>query len=140
MYLVLLCYPEYSVCYIGDDNCTLFVKNLPSDVTENSLKKLFNGAKTVRLPTNSDGSAKGFAFVEFGSEAEVTSAMENEEGYELSGQSLVVDFSGNKSRGGKSARGGQQSGGRGGRGGERAEGGTVFALTGFFSVSCKALC
>jgi nucleolin len=57
-----------------------------------------------------------FAFVEFSSAEEAKAAIENESGYELGGQSLVVDFSGNKSQN-------QRGGGRGGRGGFEQRGG-----------------
>jgi RNA recognition motif-containing protein len=51
--------PENKFGQRGDDSCTMFVKNLPSDVTEDSLRELFEGATNIRLPTNYDGSAKG---------------------------------------------------------------------------------
>lgn len=51
--------PENKFGQRGDDSCTMFVKNLPSDVTEDSLRELFEGATNIRLPTNFDGSAKG---------------------------------------------------------------------------------
>jgi RNA recognition motif-containing protein len=73
-----------------------------------------------------------FAFVEFSSAEEAKAAIENESGYELGGQSLVVDFSGNKSqnqRGGRGGRGGfEQRGGGFGGGASREQGGKLISL------------
>ena len=43
----------------ADDNCLLFVKNLPDDVTKEMLAEVFSDAKDVRLPLNAEGNFRG---------------------------------------------------------------------------------
>lgn len=43
----------------ADDNCLLFVKNLPEDVTKEMLAEVFSDAKDVRLPLNAEGNFRG---------------------------------------------------------------------------------
>lgn len=104
----------------GDDNKTLFVKNLDWNVTEDQIIDHF-GCKHARLPRHEDGSIKGFAFIEFDSEGDATKALEDLQESELNGRNLKLDRAGGKSNGGN--RGGRDSRGRGGfrggRGGER---------------------
>lgn len=83
----------------GDEAATLFVKNLPEDVTAELLKEHFEGCTEVRLPTRPDGSYKGFAFLEFTSEDQVESAMSEKQGSDLNGSALVLDYAGKKAQG-----------------------------------------
>ena len=46
-----------------DSEVTLFVKNLPEDVTPELLKEHFEGSKEARLPTRPDGSYKGYVIL-----------------------------------------------------------------------------
>ena len=45
----------------GDDkdNCVLFVKNLPYEVTEDQVREHFPGVQQVRMPLRDDGTIKG---------------------------------------------------------------------------------
>ena len=53
-------------CVLADDNCLLFVKNLPEDVTKEMLEEVFDNAKDVRLPLNAEGGFRGYAlFTDF---------------------------------------------------------------------------
>ena len=47
-------------CVLADDNCLLFVKNLPEDVTKEMLEEVFDNAKDVRLPLNAEGNFRGY--------------------------------------------------------------------------------
>jgi RNA recognition motif-containing protein len=63
----------------GRNPRTLFVSQLPSDCLEENLRELFSpyeGFKTVRLGLKKDGSSKGFAYVDFDSEAQAAKALE----------------------------------------------------------------
>jgi len=103
---------------------TLFVKNLPYSIDEDSLKAAFSGAKDARLPVFEDsGKKKGFGYVEFGSAEEAKSAHAAMSGAQIGGRDVVVDYSEERSGGG-GGRGGFGGGGRGfgggrGRGGDR---------------------
>jgi RNA recognition motif-containing protein len=94
---------------------SIYVGNLSYDVTEEDLKGVFaeyGSVKRVQLPTDREtGRKRGFAFVEMGTEAEETAAIEALDGAEWMGRSLKV----NKAKP-KEDRGGG-GGGRGGYGG-----------------------
>ncbi|KAM5163516.1 nucleolin [Mantella aurantiaca] len=92
------------------DARTLFVKNIPYSTTSDELQEIFENAKEIRLPTAKDGTSKGIAYVEFGTEAEADKAIEEKQGAEVEGRAIFIDYTGEKS---------QNSGGRrGGPGGE----------------------
>jgi RNA recognition motif-containing protein len=95
---------------------SIYVGNLSYDVTEEDLKGVFaeyGSVKRVQLPTDREtGRKRGFAFVEMGTEAEETAAIEALDGAEWMGRSLKV----NKAKP-KEDRGGGGGGGRGGYGG-----------------------
>jgi RNA recognition motif-containing protein len=88
----------------------LFVGNLPFAVGENELHELFTRAGTVESVTvmrdQATGRARGFAFVEMGSDDAAQTAITELNGTQLGGRSLTV----NEARP-KAARSGGFSGG-----------------------------
>jgi RNA recognition motif-containing protein len=95
---------------------SIYVGNLSYDVTENDLNGVFaeyGTVKRVQIPTDREtGKVRGFAFVEMGTDAEETAAIEALDGAEWMGRNLKV----NKAKP-KEDRGGYGGGGRGGYGG-----------------------
>ncbi|GCL35426.1 RNP-1 like RNA-binding protein [Sphaerospermopsis reniformis] len=100
---------------------SVYVGNLSYEVTQEALTSVFaeyGTVKRVQIPTDREtGRLRGFAFVEMGSEAEETAAIEALDGAEWMGRGLKV----NKARP-KEDRGGGYGGG-GGRGGYGGGGG-----------------
>ena len=104
---------------------TAFVRNVPVDATPEQVRALFADAglppTAVRVPRDHDsGQARGFAYVEFGTEAHIAAALALEQ-LELGGSALQLARSkpsAGGSRGGPrgGGRGGPRGGGRGGRG------------------------
>ncbi|ALB41904.1 MAG: RNA-binding protein [Dolichospermum sp. DEX189] len=96
---------------------SIYVGNLSYEVTENDLSGVFaeyGTVKRVQLPTDREtGRKRGFAFVEMGTEAEETAAIEALDGAEWMGRSLKV----NKAKPKEDK--GSFGGGRRGGGGER---------------------
>ena len=95
----------------------LYVGNLPYDTAENQLQELFAQAGTVEtvnvVRDNATGRARGFAFVEMGSDEEAQQAINKLNSYELGGRALTVNEARPKTSGG--------GGGYGGGGGRRSE-------------------
>ncbi|WP_414755108.1 RNA recognition motif domain-containing protein [Anabaena sp. CCY 9910] len=95
---------------------SVYVGNLSYDVTEDSLNAVFaeyGSVKRVQLPTDREtGRMRGFGFVEMGSDAEETAAIEALDGAEWMGRDLKV----NKAKP-KEDRGSFGGGNRGGYGG-----------------------
>jgi RNA recognition motif-containing protein len=95
---------------------SIYVGNLSYDVTENDLNGVFaeyGTVKRVQIPTDREtGKVRGFAFVEMGTDAEETAAIEALDGAEWMGRNLKV----NKAKP-KEDRGSFGGGGRGGYGG-----------------------
>jgi len=95
---------------------SIYVGNLSYEVTQDSLTAVFTeygSVKRVQLPTDREtGKLRGFAFVEMGTEAEETAAIEALDGAEWMGRDLKV----NKARP-KEDKGGSYGGNRGGGGG-----------------------
>ncbi|HLO85842.1 MAG TPA: RNA-binding protein [Nostocaceae cyanobacterium] len=95
---------------------SIYVGNLSYQVTQDALTSVFaeyGSVKRVQLPTDREtGRLRGFAFVEMGTEAEETAAIEALDGAEWMGRDLKV----NKARP-KEDRGGSYGGNRGGGGG-----------------------
>ncbi|XP_052445492.1 nucleolin isoform X2 [Carassius gibelio] len=86
------------------DSRTLFVKNLPYSVTQEELKEIFDQAVDIRIPMGNSGSSRGIAYLEFKSEAIAEKAMEEAQGTDVQGRSIIIDFTGEKSqKGGKPA-------------------------------------
>ncbi|KAG2824786.1 hypothetical protein PC118_g9405 [Phytophthora cactorum] len=75
---------------------SVFVGNIPYDVTEDMLKEIFSEAGSVmnfRLVTDREtGKPKGYGFCEYADGATALSAMRNLNGYEINGRNLRVDF------------------------------------------------
>ena len=92
---------------------SIYVGNLSYDVTQENLNEVFaeyGSVKRVQLPTDREtGRLRGFGFVEMGTEAEETAAIEALDGAEWMGRDLKV----NKAKP-REDRG--SSGGGGGRG------------------------
>ncbi len=97
----------------------IYVGNLSFNLNEHELEEFFKSygdVKRVKLITDRHtGRSKGFAFVEFGSQAEADAAIEATNGKELGGRSLRVSIPRQRDdEGGRGGRGGR--GGFGGRG------------------------
>lgn len=116
----------------GEAN-TVFVGNLGFRTEQWAVEEFFKGCGTivgVRLAMGEDGRPRGFAHVEFDSNASALEAMKLA-GQELDGRQVRLDLSvsrrggaggGRGGRGGFGGRGGGDRGGRGGRGGSRGGG------------------
>jgi len=101
---------------------SIYVGNLSYEVTDADLKEVFKeygNVTRVQLPTDREtGRVRGFAFVEMGTEAEESAAIEALDGAEWMGRNLKV----NKAKPREERSGGNRGGGggygnRGGGGG-----------------------
>lgn len=119
----------------------LYVGNLPFETGETELQELFGQAgavESVRVVRDmATGRARGFAFVEMGSDEDAQKAIQQLHETQLGGRTLTVNearpkpdgggFGGGGGRGGFGGgggnRGGGGGGGRGGRGGRGGGGG-----------------
>jgi cold-inducible RNA-binding protein len=92
----------------------LYVGNLPYEVGESDLQTLFAAAGTVEtvnvMRDMATGRARGFAFVEMGSDDEARSAITQFNDYSMGGRNLTVNEARPKP---------ERSGGYGGNGGSR---------------------
>jgi RNA recognition motif-containing protein len=74
---------------------SVYVGNLSYEVTEDSLNAVFaeyGSVKRVQLPTDREtGRLRGFGFVEMGTDAEETAAIEALDGAEWMGRDLKVN-------------------------------------------------
>jgi RNA recognition motif-containing protein len=90
----------------------LYVGNLPYEVGENDLQQLFGAAGTVEtvnvMRDMATGRARGFAFVEMGTDDEAQKAINQFNGYSFNGRNLTVNEARPKP---------ERSGGYGGGGG-----------------------
>ncbi|MBD2568123.1 RNA recognition motif domain-containing protein [Anabaena lutea] len=95
---------------------SIYVGNLSYEVTQDTLSAVFaeyGSVKRVQLPTDREtGQLRGFGFVEMGTEAEETAAIDALDGAEWMGRDLKV----NKAKP-REDRGPSGGGGRGGYGG-----------------------
>ncbi|XP_059400119.1 nucleolin-like [Carassius carassius] len=80
------------------DARTLFVKNLPYSITQEELQEVFEQATDIRIPMGSNGSSRGIAYLEFKTEAIAEKTMEEAQGSDVQGRSIILDFTGEKSR------------------------------------------
>src|SRR5215208_6462758 len=100
----------------------LFVGNLPFETAEDDLQALFSQAGAVETVTvmrdRATGRARGFAFVEMGSDDDAQKAITQLNGHQLGGRALTV----NEARP-QAARPGGGYGGGGGGGRGRGPGG-----------------
>jgi cold-inducible RNA-binding protein len=107
----------------------LYVGNLPYSTSEDQLTELFSRAgkvDTVRVMRDmATGRARGFAFVEMGSDEEAQRAISEFHEHQLEGRALVVNEARPKPEGGfgGGGGGGRGRGGFGGGGGNRGGGG-----------------
>ncbi len=99
----------------------LFVGNLPFTTEEQDLQQLFGSVGTVDsvnvMRDQATGRARGFAFVEMGSDEEAQKAIDTYNNYSLGGRNLTVNEAKPKAprSGGFGGGGGYDGGGRGGR-------------------------
>lgn len=89
---------------------SIYVGNLSYDVTEENLKQAFGEYGTVnrvQLPTDREtGRLRGFGFVEMGTEAEESAAIEALDGAEWMGRNLKVNKARPREERGSSGGGG----------------------------------
>ena len=97
----------------------LYVGNLPYSVTEEELTELFSRAgkvETVRVMRDmATGRARGFAFVEMGSDEDAQKAIAEFHEQQMQGRALVVNEARPKPEGGGFGGGGRGRSGGGGR-------------------------
>ncbi len=105
----------------------LYVGNLSFGVTSDDLQEHFAQAGTVEsakvVEDRDTGRSRGFGFVEMSSSDEAQAAIEQFNGQDLDGRSLIVNEARPREEGGRGGGGGRSSGGRGGGGGNRGGGG-----------------
>jgi cold-inducible RNA-binding protein len=91
----------------------LYVGNLPYEIGETDLQELFGRAGTVDtvrvMRDMATGRARGFAFVEMGSDDEARKAITELNGFELGGRGLTVNEARPKPAGGGGGFGGGDS-------------------------------
>ena len=102
----------------------LYVGNLPFDTDESQLRAIFQeGQRTVtevKIITDRDtGRARGFAFVEMGSQADAEAAIKAVNGREVGGRALTVNEAREQAPRSGGGGGGYGRGGGGGGGGRR---------------------
>ena len=97
----------------------IYVGNLAPDVSDDDLRKAFEGFGTVAtanvIKDRFTGESRGFGFVEMPSKEEATAAINGLNGTELKGRSLKVNEA--RPRTGPGGGGGRPGGGRGRPGG-----------------------
>jgi len=102
-----------------DPPSTLFIRNIPNELTEEELKKHFDPfgriaeARIVKDPQT--GKNKGFAFVEFGSASSAENAKRELADLDLGGRRIVIEFAqsaGSKKAARDASGGGFRDGGR----------------------------
>ena len=97
----------------------LYVGNLPFNTDETQLQDLFAQAGTVDtvnvVRDRETGRARGFAFVEMGTDAEAQTAINKLNSFELGGRALTVNEARPKTEGGFGGGGGYGAGGGDGR-------------------------
>ncbi|KAL6753315.1 hypothetical protein V8C86DRAFT_2729161 [Haematococcus lacustris] len=79
----------------GHPTSTVFVGNLPFDVSEEMLQEVFAAVgpiKSIRFPRDPAGKPKGFGFCEFYDPFAAESAVRNLNGHEVSGRQLRVSY------------------------------------------------
>jgi cold-inducible RNA-binding protein len=97
----------------------LYVGNLPYDTGEQDLESLFAAAGTVEsvsvMRDMATGRARGFAFVEMGSDEDAQNAITQFNNYSLGGRNLTVNEARPKPQSSGGYGGGGGGGGKGGR-------------------------
>ncbi len=101
----------------------LYVGNLSYNTTEGELESLFAESGTVEsvrvMRDMATGRARGFGFVEMGSDEEAQAAIDATNGREFGGRALTVNEARPQERSGGFGGGGNRGGGFGGNGGGR---------------------
>ncbi|MBD2301637.1 RNA-binding protein [Nostoc sp. FACHB-87] len=96
---------------------SIYVGNLSYEVTQDALNSVFaeyGSVKRIQIPTDREtGRLRGFAFVEMGSDAEETAAIEALDGAEWMGRDLKVNKARPKEDRGSFGGGGNRGGGGG---------------------------
>jgi nucleolin len=123
----------------GAPDRTLYVGNLPYDVTQAEIETLIGATNAgavarVHLPTDPEGRKRGFGFVTMGTAEGARGAIEALRGADLRGRRLVVNLAHPKGErpprtdfaGGGGGGGGSYAGGGGGGGGAFLGGGAGF--------------
>ena len=102
---------------------SIYVGNLPYNVTEDDLRELFAQHGTVdRVALIMDrmtGRSRGFAFVDMPDDSAAQAAIDALNGTEMEGRSLTVNVARPKAEGDDRGGRGGRGGGGGGRGGGR---------------------
>lgn len=105
----------------------LYVGNLSFGITSDDLQEHFAQAGTVEsakvVEDRDTGRSRGFGFVEMSSSDEAQAAIEQFNGQDLDGRSLVVNEARPREEGGGGGGRGGRGGGGGGRGGYGGGGG-----------------
>jgi U1 small nuclear ribonucleoprotein len=84
----------YALYLNRDPFKTLFVGRLSYDTTEKRLRREFEQygkVKSVKMVTDRQGKPRGYAFVDFESEHDVTAAYKKADGLKLDDRRIVVD-------------------------------------------------
>ncbi|KAL8710661.1 MAG: hypothetical protein Q9225_007257 [Loekoesia sp. 1 TL-2023] len=117
----------------NEPSTTIFCANLAFGATEDDVSNAFGEhapVTAVRIPTDMNtGQPKGFAYVQFSTIEEATTAFEAMAGASINGRSIRIDYATQKPQNGGGGRGGGRGRGRGGfdrggRGGGRGRGGS----------------
>ena len=97
----------------------LYVGNLPYETAENDLQDLFSKAGTVDTVSvvrdQATGRARGFGFVEMGTDEEAQQAISQLNNAQLGGRSIMVNEARPKTAGGGGGFGGDRGNGGGGQ-------------------------
>ena len=94
----------------------IYVGSLPYSVTESQLEELFSPyGKVTEVYIVTDrltGQARGFAFVEMANDDEALKAIQELNGYQMGGRTLMVNEARERERGGGGGRSDRDSGRR----------------------------
>ena len=94
----------------------IYVGNLPKTTTEEAVRKVFEEcgevAEVKLIKDQYSGELRGFGFIEMPSKSDAQKAIQEVDGTELEGNTLIV----NEARPREDRSGGRQRGGGGGRG------------------------
>ena len=94
----------------------IYVGNLPKTTTEEAVRKVFEEygevAEVKLIKDQYSGELRGFGFVEMPSKSDAEKAIQEVDGTEIEGRTLIV----NEARPREDRSGGRQRGGGGGRG------------------------
>lgn len=86
--------PHKADCATKNPYATLFVGRLSYDTTEKKLKKefeCFGSIRRVKVITDFNGKSRGYAFVEYESEADLKTAYKQGDGKKIDGRRVLVD-------------------------------------------------